>query len=209
MNRLRTVSMMVGLACLAAACASNQPATPSSQPANNPSQATAPAEVAPAPSETPGATEAKAAPTAAPATQIEPSAAPTSGRDFTQINVCSLVSDQEVAQLDNGTVQSPGQNSDLGSTRGCSYGIQTADGGYDNVIIYVEPPDLLEASLELSSDKGTPVAGVGDQAYLQKDVDAEQFRLLAERQGDFGIEVIGENGEALVAIAKLVLTRIQ
>jgi hypothetical protein len=209
MNRFRTVSIMVVLACLAAACASNQPATPTSQPANNPPQATTPAEATPAASETPAATEASAAPMAAPTTAAEPSAAPISGRDFTQINVCSLVSDQEVAQLDNGSVQSPAQNSDLGTTRGCSYGIQTADGGYDNVIIYVEPPDLLEASLELSTDKGTPVASVGDQAFLQKDVDAGQFRLLAERQGDFGIEVIGENGDALVAIAKLLLTRIQ
>jgi hypothetical protein len=209
MNRLRTVFSMVVLACLAVACASNQPAAPTRQPVNNPSQATAPAEVTPAASETPAATEVNEMPTAAPATPAEPSAVPTSGRDFTQINVCSLVSDQEIAQLDNGSIQSPAQNSDLGTTRGCSYGIQTADGGYDNVIIYVEPPDLLEASLELSTDKGTPVAGVGDQAFLQQDVDAGQFRLLAERQGDFGIEVIGENGDALVAIAKLLLTRIQ
>jgi hypothetical protein len=209
MNRLRTVFSMVVLACLAVACASNQPAAPTRQPVNNPSQATAPAEVTPAASETPAATEVNEMPTAAPATPAEPSAVPTSGRDFTQINVCSLVSDQEIAQLDNGSIQSPAQNSDLGTTRGCSYGIQTADGGYDNVIIYVEPPDLLEASLELSTDKGKPVAGVGDQAFLQQDVDAGQFRLLAERQGDFGIEVIGENGDALVAIAKLLLTRIQ
>jgi hypothetical protein len=209
MNRLRTVFSMVVLACLAVACASNQPAAPTRQPVNNPSQATAPAEVTPAASETPAATEVNEMPTAAPATPAEPSAVPTSGRDFTQINVCSLVSDQEIAQLDNGSIQSPAQNSDLGTTRGCSYGIQTADGGYDNVIIYVEPPDLLEASLELSPDKGKPVAGVGDQAFLQQDVDAGQFRLLAERQGDFGIEVIGENGDALVAIAKLLLTRIQ
>jgi hypothetical protein len=209
MNKFRIVSIVIVLACLAAACASNQPATPTSQPTSNPSRATAPAEVMPVATEPPAATEVNAAPTAAPATPAEQSAPPASGRDFTQIDVCGLISDQEVAQLDNGSVQSPAQNSDLGTTRGCSYGIQTADGGYDNVIIYVEPPDLLEASLELSTDKGTPVAGVGDQAFLQKDVDAGQFRLLAERQGDFGIEVIGENGDALVAIAKLLLTRIQ
>ena len=209
MNKLRIVSILFVLAFLAAARASNQPATPTSQPASNPSQPPAPTEVVPVPTETPAATEVNAAPTAAPATPAEQTAPPASGRDFTQIDVCSLVSDQEVAQLDNGSVQSPAQNSDLGTTRGCSYGIQTADGGYDNVIIYVEPPDLLEASLELSSDKGAPVAGVGDQAFLQKDVDAGQFRLLAERQGDFGIEVIGENGDALAAIAKLLLTRIQ
>jgi hypothetical protein len=209
MNKFRIVSIVVVLAYLAAACASNQPATPTSQPASNPSRATAPAEVMPVATEQPTATEVNAAPTAAPATPAEQSTPQTSGRDFTKIDVCSLISDQEVAQLDNGSVQSQAQNSDLGTTRGCSYGIQTADGGYDNVIIYVEPPDLLEASLELSTDKGTPVAGVGDQAFLQKDVDAGQFRLLAERQGDFGIEVIGENGDALVAIAKLLLTRIQ
>jgi hypothetical protein len=209
MNKFRIASILLVLSFMAAACASNQPATPTSQPASNPSQATAPAEVTPVATEPPAATEVNATPTAVPATPAEQTAPPASGRDFTQIDVCSLISDQEVAQLDNGSVQSPAQNSDLGTTRGCSYGIQTADGGYDNVIIYVEPPDLLEASLELSTDKGTPVAGVGDQAFLQKDVDAGQFRLLAERQGDFGIEVIGENGDALVAIAKLLLTRIQ
>jgi hypothetical protein len=209
MNKLRIFAILVALAYLLAACASNQPATPTSQPAGNTSQATAPAEVMPTPTQPPSATAGNGAPTAAPATPTEPSAPTASGRDFTQINVCSLISDQEVAQLDNGSTQSPAQNSDLGTTRGCSYSVQTADGGYDNVIIYVEPPDLLEASLELSTDKGTPVAGVGDQAFLQKDVDAGQFRLLAERKGDFGIEVIGENGDALVAIAKLLLTRIQ
>jgi hypothetical protein len=209
MNKIRIASLVVVLACLAAACGSNQPATPTSQPSSQPSQATAPAKIMPTATEPPAATEVNAAPTAAPATPSEQTAAPTSGRDFTQIDVCSLISAQEVAQLDNGSVQSPAQNSDLGTTRGCSYGIQTADGGYDNVIIYVEPPDLLEASLDLSTDKGTPVAGIGDQAYLQNDVENSQFRLLAERQGDFGIEVIGENRDALVTIAKLLLTRIQ
>jgi hypothetical protein len=163
----------------------------------------------PAETEHPAATVVNSTPTTAPPQATEQSAPPASSRDFTKIDVCSLVSDQEVAQLDNGSVQSPAQKSDLGTTRGCSYGVQTADGGYDNIIIYVEPPDLLEASLDLSTDKGTPVAGIGDQAFLQKDVDAGQFRLLAERKGDFGIEVIGENGDALVAVAKLLLTRIQ
>jgi hypothetical protein len=209
MEKFRIVPIIFVLAFLAAACASNQPAAPTNQPASNPSQPTAPAGVTPVATQTLASTEVNATPSAPPATPAEQTAAPASGRDFTQIDVCSLISDQEVAQLDNGSVQSPAQNSDLGTTRGCSYGIQTADGGYDNVIIYVEPPDLLEASLELSTDKGTPVTGVGDQAFLQKDVDAGQFRLLAERQGDFGIEVIGENGDALVAIAKLLLTRIQ
>jgi hypothetical protein len=208
MNKLRIVFNVVGLACLAAACASNQPASPTSQPSSNPPQATAPAEVTPVATEPLAATEVNAAPTAPPATPAEQTAPPASGRDFTQIDVCSLISDQEVAQLDNGSVQSPAQNSDLGTTRGCSYGVKTADGGYDNVIIYVEPPDLLEASLDLSADKGTPIAGVSDQAFLQKEVDTGQFRLLAEHQGDFGIEVIGENGDALVEIAKLLLTRI-
>jgi hypothetical protein len=210
MNRFRIVSIIAALACLVTGCASNQPAAPSSPP-----QATAPGAAMPAATQPPAATAlpAQSEPTSvAPAsstTAAEPTAPPGSSRDFTQIDVCSLVSDQEVAQLDNGTVQSPAQSSDLGTTRGCTYGIQTADGGYDSVIIYVEPPDLLEASLELSDNKGTPVAGLGDQAYLQEDTDASQFRLLAERQGDFGVEVIGENSDALVAIAKLVFTRIQ
>ena len=138
-----------------------------------------------------------------------PPASLASARDFTQIEVCNLVTDLEVAQLDNGTVQSPAQSSDLGSTRGCSYGITTADGGYDYVIIYVEPPEFVEASLELSTEQGTPIPDLGDQAFLQEDTDAEQFRLLVERPGDFGIEVIGENADALVAIARLLLTRIQ
>ena len=215
MNRFRIVSIIAALACLVAGCASNQPAASTSQPSNSPAQVTASGAAMPAATQPLAATALPAqgeATTYAPAsspTAPEPTIAPSSSRDFTQIDVCSLVSDQEVAQLDNGTVQSPAQSSDLGTTRGCTYGIQTADGGYDSVIIYVEPPDLLEASLELSDNKGTPVAGLGDQAYLQEDTDASQFRLLAERQGDFGVEVIGENSDALVAIAKLVFTRIQ
>jgi hypothetical protein len=209
MNKLRIVTFIVALALLGAACGSQQPAAPTSQPAGNQPQATAQVEVVPTATQPPAATVENTLPTSAPATPAEQSAPPAAGRDFTKIDVCSLVSDQEVAKLDNGTVQSPAQNSDLGTTRGCSYGITTADGGYDNVIIYVEPPDLLEASLELSTDKGTPIDGVGDQAYLQKEADIGQFHLLAERKGDFGIEVIGENGDAVVAIAKLLLTRIQ
>jgi hypothetical protein len=208
MNKIRIAATVFVLACLTAACASNQPTPPISQPSSQPSQATVPAKIVSTATESPAATEVNAAPTVAPAAPTEPAVPPASSRDFTQIDVCSLISDQEVAQLDNGTVQSPAQKSDLGTTRGCSYGVQTADGSYDNVIIYVEPPDLVEASLDLSTDKGTPVAGIGDQAFLQKDVDAGQFRLLAERKGDLGIEVIGENGDALVAIAKLLLTRI-
>jgi hypothetical protein len=209
MNKIRIASILVVVAGLISACASNQPATPTNQPFSQPSQATTPAKILPTATEPPAATAVNVAPTAAPATSTEQSPPQTSGRDFTKIDVCSLISDQEVAQLDKGSVQSPAQNSDLGTTRGCSYGVTTSDGGYDNVIIYVEPPDLLEASLDLSTDKGTPIAGIGDQAFLQKDVDAGQFRLLAERKGDFGIEVIGENGDALTAIAKLLITRIQ
>ena len=77
------------------------------------------------------------------------------------------------------------------------------------MVIFVEPPDLLEASLELSTNQGTSVAGVGDQAFLQNDVDAEQFRLLAKGKGDFSIEVIGENSHTQVAIAKLLFERLQ
>jgi len=204
MNRFRIVSIIAALACLVTGCTSNQPAAPSSPP-----QATAPGAAMPAATALPAQNEPTSVAPASSTTAAEPTAPPSSSRDFTQIDVCSLVSDQEVAQLDNGTVQSPAQSSDLGTTRGCTYGIQTADGGYDSVIIYVEPPDLLETSLELSDNKGTPVAELGDQAYLQEDTDASQFRLLAERQGDFGVEVIGENSDALVAIARLVFTRIQ
>jgi hypothetical protein len=209
MKKFIFVSILVALACLAAACAPKQSANPTSQPTSIQSQATAPAEAKPTATEPVAPTEENTAPTTTSMTSTEQAAPPASGRDFTKIDVCSLISDQEVAKLDNGTVQSPAQNSDLGTTRGCSYGITTADGGYDSVTVYVEPVDLLEASLELSSDKGTPVDGLGDQAFLQKDTEADQFRLLAERQGDFGIEVIGENKDALVAIAKLLFTRIQ
>jgi hypothetical protein len=204
MNKLRIPAFVLALVLLAVACSPGQPAAPTSQP-----QATTSGQVTPVATQPPAPTLENALPTTAPAASVQPTVPPASGRDFMKIDVCSLVSDKEVAQLDNGTVQSPAQNSDLGTTRGCSYGVTTADGGYDNVIIYVEPPDLLEASLELSTDKGTPVAGIGDQAYLQKDADTGQFRLLAERKGDFGVEVIGENSDAVVAIAKLLLPRLQ
>jgi hypothetical protein len=204
MNKLRIPAFILALVLLAVACSPGQPAAPTSQP-----QATTSGQVTPVATQPPAQTLETPLPETAPAASAQPTVPPASGRDFMKIDVCSLVSDKEVAQLDNGTVQSPAQNSDLGTTRGCSYGITTADGGYDNVIIYVEPPDLLEASLELSTDKGTPVAGIGDQAYLQKDTDTGQFRLLAERKGDFGVEVIGENSDSVVAIAKLLLPRIQ
>jgi hypothetical protein len=131
-----------------------------------------------------------------------------SSRDFSTIHVCDLITAKEIADLDKGSVQSPAQASDLGTTRGCSYAITTSSGNFDLVIVYVEPPDLVQAALDLSSDKGKPVEGLADIAYMQQDPSMNQSHLLAIRNGDVGIEVIGENEAALVEIAKLLLTRL-
>ncbi len=140
------------------------------------------------------------------ATQPAPSSPPTGGRDFSAINLCQLVTPEEVAGLAGGTAQEdPNQQSEADFSM-CWYEVDKADGVYTYYIVYVEKVELGEMALSLD-ETGDPVPELGHEAYLRFEESEDQFRLIVLR-GEYAIDMAGTDSDVMIGIARLLLDRL-
>jgi len=146
-----------------------------------------------------------AGPTTAPASQAT-SAPASSDIDVSSYIACEIVTAQDVADLVGGPIyreleQEPGP--------GCIYEVEAGPDGYAQFIVYVQPPNLIEAMIEtLPEELGQPVAGVGDEAFLDYNDGSETYDLVVLVRGRFGLEVIGEGEDWVRGIGELFLSRL-
>jgi hypothetical protein len=157
------------------------------------------ATVAPSPTGPPAVVE--------PPTHVPPTAPPASGRDFRSLNLCELVTQEEVAALAGGTVYRPSNQSSDPTFAHCWHEVEFADGGYEYYIVYVEAVELAEAALSLG-DGGDPLPGLGDEAYLKFEDTGQQYRLIVLVHGDYAIDMAGSRSEVMVEIARLLIERL-
>lgn len=130
------------------------------------------------------------------------------GRDLEAIHLCELISNAEVAALFGAQPARDDLEGVTGS--GCTYQV-TPDGGatIHNVFVYLYAEDLAQVSLTLVRDEGgSSVEGMGDEAYMQYESDTEQYRLVALRRGDFGLEISGPGEQGLLSLGQLILDRL-
>lgn len=217
MKKLSTVLVLAIVVFLSAACGSEQSAAPTSTLVSATPTESAPQQTSA--SATPALSSS--AVSAAPTTSVEGNATVTAepttpattgsntkpGRDFSKINSCELVTDQEVATFAGGTVFRPSASSGIKEERSCTYEVTVSgSNAYETYLVYVEPADLVQPFLDEA--KGEPVAGLGDKAVAVHETDLEQHRLLVLRNGDYGLEIIGPRQEVLVKIAQQLLSRL-
>ena len=154
------------------------------------------------------------APTVEPTLPAQGPAAPTrppagsSGPDLSSLNVCELVTPEEVAGLAGGTSRDePNQSSDATFSM-CWYELDAAGGAYEYYIVYVESAEMGQLAIDMEAgDIGDPVPGLGDQAYVRFVEDEDQFRLIVIR-GDIALDMAGTRAEVLQEIASLLLERL-
>jgi Protein of unknown function (DUF3558) len=143
----------------------------------------------------------------APATEPPSSSPPTGGRDFSAINLCQLVSPEEVAALAGGTAEEdPNQQSEADFSM-CWYEVDKADGVYTYYIVYVEKIELGEMALALG-EAGDPVPDLGDEAYLRFEESEDQFRLIVLRRGEYAIDMAGTDSDVMIELTQLLIERL-
>lgn len=146
---------------------------------------------------------------APPAGTTEPAPAPVAsgGLDVAALDVCGLVTPEEVAALAGGAPQAdPNQQSEADYSM-CWYEVDKADGAYTYYIVYVEKPELGEMALSLG-EAGDPVPDLGDEAYLRFEESEDQFRLIVLRRGEFAVDMAGTDPDVMIEIARLLIERL-
>ncbi|HET7010161.1 MAG TPA: hypothetical protein VFI11_05250 [Anaerolineales bacterium] len=162
---------------------------------------------APSPSEAPPVAVSTLA---VPPTDAGPEAppAPSGTRDFAALNVCELVTPEEVLELaGGGTLDGEPNQQGEATFSMCWYSLDAPSGAYEYYIVYVESADLGEFALE-AEEAGDPLAGLGDESRLWFEEDEDQFRLLVILRGDYALDIAGTDSEVMLEIARLLIERL-
>jgi len=144
---------------------------------------------------------------AAPATTTGPTSVPrSSGDDVSSYIACEIVTPQEVANLVGGPIFREPEQPPLPT---CTYEVQAGPDGYAQFTAYIQPDDWVEPLIESTpAELGRPLAGVGDAAYLDYDGATETYDLVVLVRDRFGLEVVGDTEDGVLAIGELFLSRL-
>lgn len=149
---------------------------------------------------------------AAPAASTAPSAAPApeaaaaaKGRDLSALKACEIVIPAEVAAIVGGKLL----NEPPPGFANCVYVLE-ANGTTESYRIVFSDPAPYVALLATQSDaeKGEPLAGLWDEAYVQKQAMGDGFSVIVLKRGDLALESTGPRKEPAIEIAKLAASRV-
>lgn len=191
MHLQRSMPAVFLLALLTACGESDAPVAP-------PPASTAPAATAPA--GTAAATSAAGADVAAPATAA--------ARDIAAIEACTVLPNQEVAEIVGGTLATT-ESSWTGPH--CMYVIEVA-GATEGYVLHFSRAEEMAPVVDFLDDaqKGEPVAGPWQEAYLGPKEFGEGLRMIVLDRGDLALEVSGEaRRDPIVEIARRAYTRVK
>ena len=127
-------------------------------------------------------------------------------RDLSPLKACEVVTGKDVAGMAKGKLMSP----PLGEAQACAYLVEMADGTVESYRFSIQAPVGIEAmwKSQTAAERGEPVAGLWDQAYVAKQFMASGLSLTAVKRSDLAIEMTGERKEVLLAIGKLAVSRL-
>jgi hypothetical protein len=146
-------------------------------------------------------------PPAAPATDDTVSAAPAS-RDISAIDACTILPNQEVAEIVGGSLATT-ESSWTGPH--CMYVIEVA-GVTEGYVLHYSRAEEMAPVVDFLDDaqKGEPVAGPWQEAYLGPKEFGEGLRMIVLDRGDLALEVSGEaRRDPIVEIARRAYTRVK
>lgn len=131
-------------------------------------------------------------------------------RDLTKLDPCKILTSADVAAATNGKVATSAGG---GAGANACMWVVDAKSGAGSYQLFLHKPDLIEAlwKVESAGEKGTPVAGLWNEAYLSPPggMHAGVFILTALKPGDMAIEIHGVNKDAVVSLGKTVVSRIK
>ena len=131
-------------------------------------------------------------------------------RDLTKLDPCKILTSADVAAATKGKVASS-VGGGAGATA-CMW-VVDAKSGSGSYQLFLHKPDVVEAlwKVESAAEKGTPVAGLWNEAYLSPPGGrhANVFILTALNRGDMAIEVHGVDKDAVISLGKTAVSRIK
>jgi hypothetical protein len=154
--------------------------------------------------------QAAPAATAAPAPTLaeNDTASATTGApalDIAGLKACEIVTPQEAATIIGGKLL----NEPPAGFSNCAYVVEV-NGTTESYRLNFAAPEMYAALFEAQSDaeRGVPVAGLWDEAYVHPRAMGSGYSLVALQRGKLGLEVWGDRQEPLLELAKLAVSRV-
>ena len=129
------------------------------------------------------------------------------GRDLSKLDACKILTPADVTATTKRKVITS-----VGGQVHCSYVVEAPQSGADTYDFYLNQAAVVEALLDYKkgAEKGTPVAGLWNEAYVGPSVGSpKQLSLVALRRGDMAIEIQGPHKDVIVALAQLAVSRLK
>jgi hypothetical protein len=125
--------------------------------------------------------------------------------DIASPKACEIVTPQEAATIIGGKLL----NEPPAGFPNCAYVVEV-DGTTESYRISFSAPTMHEALLETqgSAERGEPVAGLWDEAYVQSRAPDSGYSLVVLQRGKLALEVWGDRKEPLVELARLAVSRV-
>jgi hypothetical protein len=130
-------------------------------------------------------------------------------RDISKLDPCKVLTPADLAATTKGKVSST-----VGGGVGAAACLWVVDAptGAGTYQLFVQKAELIEALFKVKTpaEKGTPVAGLWTEAYMQPPgTHGDQYILTALNKGDMAIEVHGVNKDAVAALGRLAVSRLK
>lgn len=125
--------------------------------------------------------------------------------DIAGLKACEIVTPQEASTIIGGKLL----NEPPAGFSNCAYVVEV-NGTTESYRISFSAPAMYAALLETQSDaeRGEPVAGLWDEAYVQPRAPDSGYTLMALQRGKLALEVWGDRKEPLVELARLAVSRV-
>ena len=132
-------------------------------------------------------------------------AAPQAHRDYATLNVCQVVPGDAIARALGGTFAEARPFGDKAFSR-CTYFIVPSGGGQRmGYVVYIQPAEDFEGLKKYIDDPITPIAGLGDGAYMFHDTGDGRFKIHVLKRGDVTIEASGDSEASARKVAGAVV----
>jgi len=128
-------------------------------------------------------------------------------RDLTKLDACRILTATDVAAATKRKVISS-----VGGEVHCGYVMDAPQSVADAYDFYLEEASIADALLRVMSpaERGTPVPGLWSEAYVGPATGTKGLlSLVALNRGDMAIEIKGTNRDALIALAKVAVSRLK
>ena len=141
------------------------------------------------------------------ASMISPGLAAQKPRDLSKLDACKVLTAADVAAATKRKVLKS-----IGGEVHCGYVMDAPQSVADGYDFYLQEASLADALLRAQSaaDRGTPVPGLWSEAYVGAATGTKGLlSLVALNRGDMAIEIHGTSRDALIALAKIAVSRLK